>query len=167
MVRDYGIRPAAPRGGWIRRIARAGMVVGVAGPILTLAAIPTLIGLAANAPDPNDPVRAAAGVACRAVSQADFERGWRDPPRAFVFQGARFARRRGDADCSVLHEGPVGRSYPACRFDAPAALAVTVAGRSAYYDIGPGLTAEVEARPGGVRCVVTGRHRLPGLAAGS
>ena len=133
MVRDYGTRaaPRGPRAGWIGGVSRAAMAVGVAGPILALAAIPTLIGLAANAPDPDDPVRAAAGVPCRAVSQAEFERGWRDPPRAFLYRGARFARRRGDADCAVLRAGPVGQSYPACRFDAPAALAVTVAGRSA------------------------------------
>src|SRR5512146_1757048 len=163
MVRDYGVRASSvgSRGRWLRRVMRFGMAVGVVGPILALASIPTLIGVAADAPDPDDPTRGAVGEPCRAVSEADFERGWRDPPRTFVFQRAAFARRRGDADCTVLHDGPLERPYPACRFDAPAALAVTAGGRSAYFDIGPGLTAEVEVRPAGVRCVVTGKHTLP------
>ena len=162
MARDFGGRRApSPRKGRVVSLVRSiGMAVGVGGPILTLAMIPTLIGVAAGAPDPDNPRRGARGEACREVSLAAVYRGWRDPPRRFVFQGAAFARRRGDADCTVLHDGPFGPPYPACRLTAPAAIAVTAHGRSVYFDIGPGLTAEVEARPSGVRCVVTGKHQL-------
>ncbi|HSV03838.1 MAG TPA: hypothetical protein VLI41_11610 [Phenylobacterium sp.] len=162
MARDLGDRraPSRRKGRALALIARLGMAVGVGGPILTLAVIPTLIGVAAGAPDPDNPKRGATGAPCRPVSQAEFERGWKDPPRTFVFQGAAFSRRRGDADCTVLHAGPLGPPYPACRFTTPAAVGVRAAGKAAYFDIGPGLTAEVEARPSGVRCVVTGRHRL-------
>ena len=43
---------------------------------------------------------------------------------------------------------------------APVALGVTLGGRDAYFAVGPGYTAVVEARPEGVRCVVLGVHRL-------
>jgi len=37
-------------------------------------------------------------------------------------------------------------------------LGVTIDELDTYWDVGPGWTAVVEARPEGPRCVVTGRY---------
>lgn len=101
--------------------------------------------------------------ACRTISAAEFDRGWKGEAHSFSFSGATFARRRGDADCTARKHGLfglMGAIYPTCRFDVPFALAVTRGERTSYFAVPPGSTAVVEAAPDGTRCKVTGRYDI-------
>lgn len=50
--------------------------------------------------------------------------------------------------------------FAACATAAPVERGVTRGDHQAYFAVGPGFTAIVEARPLGVRCVVVGAHGL-------
>ncbi|RAK51870.1 hypothetical protein DJ017_18835 [Phenylobacterium soli] len=157
MTRDFG-DASSGRDAPVSRIRRLG---GAVAPFLffgLFATLPTLTAVSGMNPDPRP--RAVEGEPCRTISKAEFLRGWREPARSFRYHGARFERRRGDADCGVGHDGLFGRGYPACTFSAPVALGVVIGRQEAYFAVGPGYTAVIEARPGHVRCVVLGAHRL-------
>ena len=162
MVTDFG---ASTRPSWRRgqrwAVARSvggkpALVVG----LLLIASLPTAIPISIEQMNVDKgPSSNPVGKPCRPISEALFNRGWTAPPRTFAFVGATFARRRGDADCSAGRHGLfglVGPVYPVCEFDAPVELAVTSGGRSAWFDVRPGYTAVVEARPDGARCTITG-----------
>ena len=160
MAQDFGGRgrPAWRPGRRMDYLRDLGGRVGLVGGFLIFASLPAMLAVSGMQPAP--PPKASGGIDCRRISRAEFLRGWRDPPRTIHYQGIAFARRRGDAECGTGHDGLFGRGFPACEFSAPVALGVTLGGRDAYFAVGPGYTAVVEARPEGVRCVVLGVNRL-------
>lgn len=160
MGQDFGSR-AAPV--WRRgqrlaflwsRLTQAGLVAG----LLMFASLPTSIALSmrGGGGGPPPPV----GAPCRPIDRARFERGWAKPAHSFSFYGAAYARRTGDVFCYVLRDGLFGPRHAVCEFTTPTELAVTVGGRTSYFDIGPGLTVVTDVRADGPHCVVAGRFRL-------
>jgi hypothetical protein len=160
MARDFGGggRSRWRRGERLDVLRRIGGYVAMAAVFVLFAALPTTMTLSlGQAPGPVAPAPADRP-ACRAVSKAKFLQGWTEPAHVIHFQGVAFARRRGDIFCGVRRDGLFGRTFPVCELDAPVQLGVVIAGRESYWDVGPGWTAVVEARPDGARCVVTGRY---------
>lgn len=79
------------------------------------------------------------------------------PPPPFVYRGVAFAYQIGDVFCEAAPEGYFKRGvYPVCQFDAPAAIAVTTAGRTVIFEPGVGHHATVTIRHGQTSCVVGG-----------
>jgi hypothetical protein len=104
---------------------------------------------------------------CRPITEAAFNRGWKDEPYVFTFSGVTFARRRGDADCTSQKHGlfgVVGAIWPTCSFDTPYQVAVTRGGRTDYFAVPPGYEAKIAAAPEGPRCVVTHRYDIYSLS---
>lgn len=157
MARDYG-GSGPPRWRRGRRMAflwtwgsRVFLVVG----FLIFASLPTMLALSmGGAPEP--PPKPPVGPPCRPITQAEFYRGYRELPKTFVFLHTTFTRRRGNADCHGRSDD-FAKHYPVCEFNAPVQLSITSGGKHFWFDIGPGITAVVEARPGTARCTVTGR----------
>lgn len=164
MARDFGSleRPRwrpGQRGAFVWWIAgHVGLLVG----FLIFAILPTFVAISPIGPDlASRKPPPFATFPCRPISQAEFERGWTEPPRSFTFEGVTFARRRGDADCQGRRARGAKAYHPVCEFDVPYQLAVTAAGPTAYFAVPLGETATVEAKAGQVRCEVTGRNTLP------
>lgn len=163
MARDYGgSGPARWRRG--RRIAflwtwgsRIFLVLG----FLIFASLPTMLALSMGGP-PAAPDKPPVGPPCRAITQAEFYRGWKGGPKTFVFLHTTFTRRRGNADCHGRSDG-IAKHYPVCEFNAPVQLAITSEGKHFWFDVGPGKVAVVEAPPGTARCTVTGRFDAQAL----
>jgi len=161
MTRDFGGdgRPRwrrGERGLFIRD--RAGAILSMAG-FLIFASLPTAFALSGSFHSGASPVQAQAERPCRAITKAEFERGWREAPHSFTFSGVTFERRRGDVECAARKPGGLGKPFVACAFDAPYQVAVAGAGRQAWFEVGAGNMAVVEARREGLRCKVTGRYR--------
>jgi hypothetical protein len=161
MVLDYG-SPGRPRWRKGQRVAFAMMVAGHAVGLVVFAVLAVLPTLLTNGPgdgpDAEDPARVLRGSPCRAITRAEFERGWTAPPRSFAFDGVTFARRRGDASCVTRSRGTA--LIPVCQFSVPIAVAVSGPRGEAWFDVGVGKAAAVEVAPAGPRCVVTGRAQL-------
>lgn len=160
MTRDFGgrERPRWRRGRRVDYLRDLGGRASLLAGFLIFASLPAMLAISGMQPEPAP--RAKGGVDCRRISRAEFLRGWEAPPRTVRYQGVAFARRRGDAECGTGHDGLFGRGFPACAFSAPVAIGVTLGAHDAYFAVGAGYTAVVEARPEGVRCVVLGVHRL-------
>jgi hypothetical protein len=160
MAGDFGGggRSRWRRGERLDVLRRFGGYAVMATVFVLFAALPTSMTLSLG--QPPGPVAAApeGKPPCRQISHASFLRGWREAPHVIHFQGAAFARRRGDIFCGVRRDGLFGKTFPVCELDAPVQLGVTVDELDTYWDVGPGWTAVVEARPEGPRCVVTGRY---------
>ena len=164
MARDFGglARPRwrpGQRAAFVWWIAgHAGLLVG----FLIFAVLPTFVAISPIGPDlsgrPAPPFKT---VPCGRISRAEFDRGWSAPPRTFTFEGVTFARRRGEANCQGRREGHAKAYHPVCEFNVPYQLAVTAGGPAAYFTVPPGETATVEAKPGSIRCAVTGLNILP------
>ena len=163
MARDYGgaEAPSWRRGRRLAFLWTWGSRVILVTGFLVFASLPTMLALSMGNPPGSDELpKAIVGAPCRAISQAEFYRGWKSGPRTFVFLHATFTRRRGDADCHGRSDR-FASHYPVCEFDAPVQLAVTSEGKHFWFDVGPGATAVIEARPGKARCTVTGRFKMP------
>lgn len=161
MARDFGGggRSRWRRGERLDVLRRIGGYGAMAAVFLLFAALPTSMVLSLGQP-PGEVDPAPAGKpACHAISKAKFLQGWTEPAHVIHFQGAVFARRRGDIFCGVRRDGLFGARFPVCELDAPVQLGVAIAGRETYWDVTPGWTAIVEARPAGPRCVVSGRYQ--------
>jgi hypothetical protein len=158
MATDFGAkdRPTWRRGQRMAFLRWIGGYAGLVAGLLLFASLPTSMALSVGDPNGDKPPRAEGGPACPAISKAQFFRGWKAEPRVIHFQGVAFTRRRGDASCGMAHDGLIGRSFPVCEFDAPVELAVAAGGREVYFDVRPGYTAVIEARPDGPRCTITG-----------
>jgi hypothetical protein len=151
MVRDYGgvERPrwrGGQRGLFIRHWTSQILLVGG---FLVFASLPAAFALSggfhSDRPDFN---AKATGTPCRPITEAQFMRGWKQPPRRFQF---------GAADCSAREPGGPGPAFATCSFNAPFEVAVDFDGRKAWYDVGAGNSAVVDARRAGLTCRVTGR----------
>lgn len=156
MTRDFGSgrSPLGQRAELTWRILSHGALVSG---LLLLASLPTMMA-APDAPLPEDPpAHSVSGQPCQAISEAKFDWGYHRPARVITYQGVAFARRSGDVSCVVRHEGL--RRFPVCKFSQPIEVSVTADGETAYFEVGGGYTAIVEARREGVRCVVTGRFK--------
>jgi hypothetical protein len=104
----------------------------------------------------------AVGPACPiVVSPSPANRGAK-PPKPFVYKGVGFAYQIGDVSCVAAPEKGLfnSRTYPICEFDAPAAIAVTVGGRTVLFEPGVGHSATVTVERGRVSCVVGGGLRI-------
>lgn len=166
MAKDFG---ASAQPSW-RRGQRGAVVLSVGGKaalvagLLLIASLPAAIPISIEQMNVDKgPSSNPIGKPCGRIPEALFSRGWATPPRTFTFVGATFTRHRGDADCSSGRHGLlglIGPIYPVCEFDAPVELAVTSGGESAWFDVRPGYTAVVEARPDGPRCTITGLFRF-------
>lgn len=163
MARDYGgvDRPRwRPRQRLLFLRYWISHILLVAG-FIVFASLPTAFALSggfhSDKPD-FDPK--ALGPACRQISEAEFDRGWKKPPKRFHFGDAAFDRRRGDADCITRAPGGIGPPYATCSFEAPVEVAVNFGGRKAWWDVGVGNNAVVDARREGFTCRVTGRFRF-------
>jgi hypothetical protein len=138
-----------------------GEILLVAG-FIVFASLPTAFALSGGFHSEDDgPKPNAAGPPCRPISKAEFDRGWKKRPQRFQFGDAVFERRRGDAHCTTRAPGGLGPPYATCEFTAPVEVAVTFQGHVARYDVGVGNSAWVDARRQGLRCVVTGRFKMP------
>jgi hypothetical protein len=104
----------------------------------------------------------AVGPACPIVARPSPANRGAKPPRPFVYKGVSFAYQIGDVSCVAAPEkGPFNsRTYPICQFDAPAAIAVTAAGRTTLFEPGIGHSATVAVQRGRVSCVVGGGLRI-------
>jgi hypothetical protein len=161
MTRDFG---GVDRPGW--RPGQRGLflrhwlgeILLVAG-LLVFASLPTALVLSGSFHADTRPARVTGGRACRAISEAAYDRGWKKPPQRFHFGGATFERRRGGADCFSRAPGGLGPAFATCTFDAPVEVFVAFEGRRAWYDVGVGATAVVDARRQGLNCVVNGRYQ--------
>ncbi|HEV2530554.1 hypothetical protein [Phenylobacterium sp.] len=166
MARDYGgvDLPRWRRGQrglflrhWISQIL-------LVGGFLVFAALPTAFAISGgfHSDKPNFETQAP-GPPCREIGEAEFDRGWNDPPHRFSFGAATFARRRGDADCTARAPGGVGPAFATCNFDAPWAIAATFDGKTRWWSVAGGYSATVDARRSGLTCRVTGKfHYYPG-----
>lgn len=160
MAKDYGgvDRPrwkAGQRGLFLRHwISQILLVAG----FIVFASLPTAFALSggfhSDKPD-FDPK--ALGPACREITEAEFNKGWKKPPQRFHFGDATFDRRRGDADCTTRAPGGIGPPYATCSFTAPFEVAVVFEGARKWWDVGAGNSATVDARRSGLTCRVTGR----------
>lgn len=162
MARDFGAKERPrwrPGDRWasVRFVAaRAALIAG----FLVFASLPTMFAMSMGSPpDPDEMPKTIVGQPCPTITQAKFYRGYREAPKTFVFLHATFTRRRGHADCRGRSD-QLASHYPVCEFNAPVELAVTLDGKHYWYDVGPGYTAIVEARPTGPRCTITGRFNL-------
>lgn len=160
MARDFGgkERPRWRRGErllFVRWLAGYAMMAAA---FVLFAALPTSMVLSLGPPPGQAAPAPQGGPDCRPIPKAKFLQGWTEAPHVIRFQGAAFARRRGDIFCGVRRDGLFGARFPVCELDAPVQLGVTVDGHESYWDVSPGVTAVVEARPAGPRCVVTGRY---------
>jgi hypothetical protein len=164
MTRDYGgqDRPVWRAGRRLEFITWYGGRGGLFIAFVIFAALPTLVAISPIGPSllpakhrPFTPRP------CQPITEAVFERGWKDDPRTFSFLGVTFARRRGDADCQG-RKGFFEKVYwPVCEFDVPFQLAVARGGRTLYYAVPAGYTAVVDARPdAATRCYVTGANEI-------
>lgn len=165
MTRDFGgrDRPTWRAGRRLELISYLGTKGGLFLGVLLFAVLPTAVAISPIGPEllgaKHRPFRARA---CQPISEPAFDRGWKEAPRSFTFLGAKFARRRGDADCQG-RKAVFGKVWwPVCEFDVPFQLAVTRGGHTIYYAVPPGFTAIVDARPATpTRCFVTGPNTLP------
>jgi len=99
------------------------------------------------------------GPPCPTLTPAAFAAYRLPPQKAFIFNGVRFARRYGHADCSTLAD-PVkkgGAFVPVCQFTGPVVLSVTTASGSWYFEPGAGRAATVFVPEGPPRCVLAAR----------
>lgn len=78
------------------------------------------------------------------------------PAKAFIFNGIKFARRYGHADCNAV-AGPKGHGpayVPLCQFSSPAVLAVTTEQGTFHFAPGVGRPATVSVVDGVPKCVI-------------
>jgi hypothetical protein len=161
MARDFGAstRPRwrpGQRGLFLRHWL--GEILLVAG-FLVFASLPTALALSGSFHADTQPAKVAGGRSCRSISKAEYDRGWKRLPQRFHFGGATFERRRGDADCFTRMPGGLGPPYATCTFTTPVEVFVEFEGRRAWYDVGVGNSAVVDARRQGLNCIVNGRYR--------
>ena len=78
------------------------------------------------------------------------------PANVFDFDGVRFGRRFGEADCSAIaRPSPLGNGYQlACQFSSPDILAVKSGKGLFYFEPGPGREATLFVLDGAPRCVL-------------
>jgi hypothetical protein len=78
------------------------------------------------------------------------------PTKSFVFNGVRFARRFGHADCNAVAapKGPGPDYYPLCQFTSPAVLEVTTEKGTFKFAPGVGHPATVSVVDGVPSCVI-------------
>jgi hypothetical protein len=102
------------------------------------------------------------GPACPVVARPTPANRGAKPPGPFVYKGVGFAYQIGDVSCVAAPEKGLfnSRTYPICEFDAPAAIAVTVSGRTILFEPGVGHSATVTVRHGRVSCTVGGGLRV-------
>lgn len=104
------------------------------------------------------------GPPCPTLTPAAFAASKLPPKKAFVFNGIRFARRYGHADCSTLAD-PVkkgGAFIPVCQFTGPAVISVTTPKGEFYFEPGVGRSATVFVPDTGPRCVLAARFGTQG-----
>jgi hypothetical protein len=103
----------------------------------------------------------AAGPACPIVATPSIANRGAKPPKPFAYKGVGFAYQIGDVSCVAAPEKGLfnSRTYPICQFDAPAAIAVTVGGRTILFEPGVGHSATVTVERGRVSCVLGGGLR--------
>jgi beta-lactamase regulating signal transducer with metallopeptidase domain len=79
-------------------------------------------------------------------------------PRTVDFQGVRFARKFGDANCVSMEDGGVfGRQlYHVCQFGSPGRIGVTAGDRTIVFAPGPAQRATVKIHDGELACALGG-----------
>ena len=110
----------------------------------------------------------AAGPACPLVPEPSVAARGAKPPAPFTYRGAHFAYQIGDVECAAVPEKSLFDSahYTVCQFDAPGAVAVTTAGRTATFEPGIGRGAMVTVRKGQVSCALAASGWYHGPAVG-
>jgi hypothetical protein len=78
------------------------------------------------------------------------------PVNAFDWNGVRFGRRFGEAECSaVAHKSLLGNGYEhLCQFSSPAVLSVVTPKGAFYFEPGLGQEVSVFVADGVARCVM-------------
>ena len=111
---------------------------------------------------------AATGSACPRVAQVSLAARGAKPPPPFTYRGTHFAYQIGDVECAAVPEKNLfdSRHYTVCQFDAPGAIAVTDAGRTATFEPGIGHGAMVTVRKGQVSCALAASGWYHGPAVG-
>jgi len=96
---------------------------------------------------PNCPVVTALSPAARGAK----------PPAPFVYKDVGFVYQIGDVTCAAVPERSLfsHATFPVCQFDAPAGVAVTVAGRTTVFEPGVGHGATVSVDHGRIACVTS------------
>ena len=101
------------------------------------------------------------GPACPVATTPSTATRGAKPPPPFVYKGVSFAYPIGNAVCAAVPVENVfsHATFPACNFNAPAAIEVTAGGRRVLFEPGIGRSATVTIRDGRIRCVMaTGFH---------
>ena len=138
-------------GGW--------QTTGIVVLMLAVASIPLTVAYGALADHQSLKVEwAITGPPCPVVTRTV---RYHRPPQAFSYQGVNFTRQYGGVFCVVVPDGGFFSSahHTACQFNAPAAISVTTAGRSIFYEPGIGHPATVTIRGGRSSCVIGGWFR--------
>jgi hypothetical protein len=144
LIIDTGGNPA--RAELFRRLQDLGLIAL----LLAIASIPLSEGYTAWSA--NRGLRKewmASGRACPVVVALSPAALGAKPPKPFVYKGVGFAFQIGDVACAPVPEKSLFTrvTFPVCQFDAPAGIAVTVGGRTTYFEpgIGRGATVMVHA----------------------
>jgi hypothetical protein len=95
------------------------------------------------------------GPPCPQVANARYRQPL-SPINTFDWNGVRFGRRFGEAECSaVAHKNLLGNGYEhLCQFSSPAVLSVVTAKGAFYFEPGLGQEASVFVADGVARCVM-------------
>ncbi len=146
-VLTIDIEANSPRGRRLRRWQDLWLV----GALMAIASIPLSEGYTAFAT--NRGLRKewiARGPACPAVAALSPAARGAKPPAPFVYKGVAFAYQIGDVACAPVPEKSLftKTTFPVCQFDAPAGIAVTVNGRTTYFEPGVGRGATVMIHAG-------------------
>ena len=142
---DTGADPV--RAKRIRRLQDLGLIAL----LLAIASIPLSEGFKAFAT--NRGLRKewiAEGKACPVVAAISQAARGAKPPKPFTYKGVGFAFQIGDVACAAAPEKSLFTkvTFPVCQFDAPGGIAVTVGGRTTYFEPGVGHGATVMVHAG-------------------
>lgn len=101
------------------------------------------------------------GQPCALLSAVRF-RAVSRPPSATPYDDAVYARHGGGMFCTHRTDRIAGADvrYPVCKFDSPDYLAVSMAGRTQFYDLTMGRAAAIGVVNGEVACVVVPKFRM-------
>lgn len=99
------------------------------------------------------------GPPCPPATRDDLAPAHLQPARAMTFNGVRFARTRGYAECAWVetNERKGDKGYPVCHFAGPGGLLIKAGRDEAGFLPGVGEPATVSVIDGVVRCVISGQ----------
>ena len=91
------------------------------------------------------------GVPCREISAAAFEEHTKSELRRFGYGGFVLGRKTGHVQCETVSHW--AREFVGCKFSSPQVISVTGEGRTAYFEVGLGNGAALQAMPDKLVCI--------------